>query len=263
MTTDSTSEQYGVRSVARALDLLLELSACDRPIGLSELARRAKLHPTTALRLLETLRSRGFVHQGADRSYVLGSRTFEVGSAFLRNVSIWSQANQLAEQLAAVTDETASVGVLDEGQILYIAIARGQGDVGIASAPGTRHPLYCTSLGKAILAALPIDFADYLLEDTPLVRMSSKTIVDIDVFHAELISIRKRGYAVDDEERTPGVVCVGAAVHDHLRQPVGAISISGPAFRMREHGIERLGRAVMATANSFSVPTGDGRGSRH
>jgi IclR family acetate operon transcriptional repressor len=197
-----------------------------------------------------------------DRTYVLGSRTFEVGTAFLRNVSIWSQANQLAEQLAAVTDETASVGVLDEGQILYIAIARGQGDVGIASAPGTRHPLYCTSLGKAILAALPLDFADHLLEGAPLVRMSSKTIVDLDAFHAELVSIRKRGYAVDDEERTPGVVCVGAAVYDHLRQPVGAISISGPAFRMREHGIGRLGRAAIATANSFSIPIGGGRESR-
>jgi IclR family acetate operon transcriptional repressor len=86
--------------------------------------------------------------------------------------------------------------------------------------------------------------------------------VDLDAFHAELVSIRKRGYAVDDEERTPGVVCVGAAVYDHLRQPVGAISISGPAFRMREHGIERLGRAAIATANSFSIPIGGGRESR-
>lgn len=259
VTPQASEGQYSVRSVARALDLLLELAACDRPIGLSELARRAKLHPTTALRLLETLRSRGFAQQSADRSYVLGSRTFEVGSAFLSNVSIWSQATGLVERLAAVTEETASAGVLDEGQVLYIAIARGQRDVGIASAPGSRHPLYCTSLGKAILAELPVEVTDQLLEEHPPQRLSANTIVDVDAFHRELAVIRKRGYAVDDEERTPGVVCVGASVHDHLGRPAGAISVSGPAFRMREHGITRLGRAVMATANHFSVPNDAGR----
>lgn len=253
MTTIDGGGRYVVRAVARSLDLLLELSVCERPIGLTNLARRTRLHPTTALRLLESLRSRGFAQQTADGSYVLGSKTFEVGNAFLRNVSIWSQAAQLADRLAMTTGETASVGILDGGQILYIAIARGQLDVGIASAPGTRHPVYCTALGKAILSHLTQEVSAEIIRQHPMERLSAKTIVDANQLKRDLTLTRRRSYAVDNEERTPGVICIGAPVLDHLRVPVGAISISGPAFRMKEKGVAKLGAAVMATAHLFSV----------
>ncbi len=246
-------DQPGVRAVTRSLDLLVELSKWERPARLSELARGVDLHPTTALRLLESLRSRGFVSQTVDRSYVLGSRTFEIGSAFLRNVSIWSQANQLAEQLAESTGETSSVGVLDEGQILYIAIARGQQDMGIASAPGTRHPLYCTSLGKAIMAELPTAEVNELLSQDPPRRLTPNTILDLGSMQRELNEVRSAGYAVDNEERTPGVICIGAVIRDHRGAQVGALSVSGPAVRMRESGIPELGQLVVKSARAFSA----------
>jgi DNA-binding IclR family transcriptional regulator len=147
------SGQYNVRAVTRALDLLVELSTRDQPAGLTELARSVGLHPTTCLRLLESLRSRGFVRETDDRGYLVGSRAFEVGNAFLQNVPIWPKA--------------------------------------------------------------------------------------------------KQGYAVDNEERTLGVICVGAAVRDHRRRPLGAISISGPARQLRAIGVAALGSAVRETARSI------------
>lgn len=245
------SEQRGVRAVTRALDLLVELSRWDRPAGLTELARRVDLHPSTAMRLLESLKVRRFVRQTADRSYVLGATNFELGSAFLRNVSIWSQADQIADQLAGVTGESASVGVLDLGQVLYIAIARSQQDLGLASAPGTRHPAYCTSLGKAIMADLSGAAVLEILHKEPLVRLTPNTRVNIAELQRDLATIRRRGYAVDDEERTPGVICIGAAVRDHKGDPVGALSISGAAGRMRGRGIDALGDMVKASAGAF------------
>jgi IclR family acetate operon transcriptional repressor len=237
--------------VTRALDLLIELSRFDRPATLTELARRVDLHPTTALRLLDSLRSRGFVQQSANRGYVLGAQNFELGSAYLRTVSVWSQANHLADSLAAAAGETASVGVLDAGQILYIAIARGQQDMGIASAPGTRHPAYCTALGKAILADLPGDQVLEILRQDPPVRLTPSTLASIPALQRDLALTRRRGFAIDDEERTPGVLCIGAAIRDHKGDPVGAVSISGPAARMREHGIEKLGGIVSETASTY------------
>jgi IclR family acetate operon transcriptional repressor len=171
----------------------------------------------------------------------------------LRNVSIWSQANQLADKLAESTGETASVGVLDGGQILYIAIAKGQQDVGIASAPGTRHPAYCTSLGKAIMAELPGNEVAEILRNDPPARLTPKTLVDMEAIKRELANIHKRGFAIDNEERTPGVVCIGAAIRDHGGAPVGALSISGPAARMRANGIAELGHAVASSAAAFST----------
>lgn len=237
--------------MTRALDLLIELSRFDRPATLTELARRVDLHPTTALRLLDSLRSRGFVQQSANRGYVLGAQNFELGSAYLRTVSVWSQANHLADSLAAAAGETASVGVLDAGQILYIAIARGQQDMGIASAPGTRHPAYCTALGKAILADLPGDQVLEILRQDPPVRLTPSTLASIPALQRDLALTRRRGFAIDDEERTPGVLCIGAAIRDHKGDPLGAVSISGPAARMREHGIEKLGGIVSETASTY------------
>ncbi|HEY0247267.1 MAG TPA: IclR family transcriptional regulator [Gryllotalpicola sp.] len=248
-----SDDSQGVRSVLRALDLLIELTKWDRPARLSEVAKGVGLHPTTALRLLESLRSRGFVAQTPDHSYTLGSRTFDVGTAFMRNVSIWSQANSLADRLAEMTRETASVGVLDEGQILYIAIARGQKDMGIASAPGTRHPLYCTSLGKAIMAELSTAEVNRLLDADPPQRLTPNTIVDAAEMRRELGEVRAIGYAVDNEERTPGVVCIGAVIRDHRGEPVGALSISGSASRMRETGVDALGRLVVQAANVYTA----------
>ena len=249
--TQVTSESGGVRAVTRALDLLIALATCDRPVGLTELARRAGLHPSTALRMLESLRSRRFVHQNANGAYVLGAKNFELGNAYLQNVSVWSQANQLAEQLAATTGETASVGVLDAGQILYIAIARGQHDMGIASAPGTRHPAYCTSLGKAILADLPGEVVLDLLRRNPPINLTPNTLTNIAELQRDLATTRRRGYSIDNEERTPGVVCIGAAIRDHKGDPIGALSISGPADRMRQKGVDQTGHVVSGTASSF------------
>lgn len=248
-----TRRDVGVRAVTRALDLLIELSSWDRPATLTELARAVDLHPTTALRLLDSLRSRGFVRQAANRAYVLGARNFELGSAYLRNVSVWSQANQLADELAGATEETASVGVLDAGQVLYIAIARGQQDLGIASAPGTRHPAYCTALGKAILADLPGEQVLEILRKDPPTRLTPSTLASVPALQRDLALTRRRGFSIDNEERTPGVLCVGAAIRDHKGDPVGALSVSGPAERMRRRGVDRLGEIVSKAASTYST----------
>lgn len=248
--------RYEVRAVTRSLDLLVELAGEPTGVGLSALARRCDLSVTTTFRLLESLRSRGFVRQHGHGNYSLGSRALIVGNAFLHTVSIWSHASDLAEQLASTSGETASVGVLDEDQVLYIAIAHGQRDIGVESAAGTRHPVHCTALGKAMLAQLPWPEVVAILNRRPPFRLTERTLVEIKALRADLARCRKRGYAVDAEERTPGVVCVGAPIRDHRDETVGAVSVSGAAFRMRERGIGDVGTAVMGFAKAASRDLG-------
>lgn len=249
---DGNNETYHVRAVTRALDLVIALSEGPTSIGLVALAESVALPPSTAFRLLESLKSRGFVRQTAGGTYELGSRAFEVGSAFLRQVSLWSQATEIAEHLADYTQETASVGILDEGQVLYIAIARGQSEIGIQSAAGTRHPVHCTSLGKVLLADLAWPQVQQVLKQRPPVRFTSRTLIEADGFRRELEHVRVQGFALDEEERTPGVICIGAPLRDHTGRVVGAVSISGPAFRMRERGVPDMAKQVMARAEEAS-----------
>ena len=244
-------DRYQVRAVGRALDLLVLLGGLPTALDLTTLARRAELPASTAFRLLETLRSRGMVRVGRD-GYRLGATLFELGGAFLRTVSVWNDAPELAERLATELDETASVGILDDGQVLYLAIAHGQSDTGMASVPGTRHPAHATALGKVLLAALPWPAAAAILERRPPVRLTETTCADPASLRAELERVAAQGYAMDAEERQPGVTCYGAPIRDRAGAVVAAISVSGPTFRMRQHGAERLIRAVRATADEAS-----------
>jgi IclR family transcriptional regulator, acetate operon repressor len=237
---------------------LAELGKAREPMALAAVAHKVGMHPTTTLRMLESLRARGMVRLSDDGRYEVGPATLELGKSFLGRISISRFAQEAVEALAAKVDETASVGVLDEGQVLYIAIAQGQQEFGIQSLPYARHPLHCTALGKALLADLPPQRVEELLGASPLEPLTPNTITDCGRLRAELASVAARGYAVDDEERMPGVLCIAAPVRDHSGKAAGAISASGPAFRMRRAGVGRLAHAVMesaaATGNKLGAP---------
>lgn len=231
----------------RAVDLLVALAEAPRPLDLSTLARRVGLHSATTFRMLETLAERGLVRHTPD-GWLLGALTFELGSAFARGVSVWASGPQHIEELASRVNETASLGILDSGEVLYIAIAHGQRELGIQSQPGTRHPAHATALGKVLLAALPWPEVVALLQRRPPVALTERTRTSLDEIRAELERVTKLGYAIDDEERAPGVYCVGAPVCDHTGAVVAAVSVSGPTFRMtgaeREGIIDRLVRSA-------------------
>lgn len=236
--------------------MLLALSASDEPLSAVGLARRVGLHPTTTLRMLESLRSRGMVRTLGGGAYELGPRVMDLSHAFLRRLSISRHANELAEELARRTGETASVGVLDDGRVLYIAIAHGQSELGIQALAFARHPLHCTALGKVLLAELPWDQAAAILARHPLDRMTPKTQVEPAALRAELERCAARGWGQDDEERVAGVRCLAAPIRDHSGAVVAAISVSGPAFRIARHGVEAVAAAVMAMAAEASARLG-------
>jgi DNA-binding IclR family transcriptional regulator len=247
-----TTERYQVRAVTRALDVLLAFRELSSPVELSVIARYTGLHPTSTLRYIESLRARGLVQSVGSGGYELGSPVFELATRYLRGLSVWSHASDMAERLAAEANETASVGVLDNGEVLYVAIANGQRELGIQSTPGTRHPAHCTALGKAMLADLAWDEVSAILRDHPPVRLTERTLIEPEDLRADLERVRARGYAVDDEERTPGVICIGAPIRDHLGRTVAAASVSGPTFRV--DGAERaeLARLVVRVADAVS-----------
>lgn len=259
--TNQNGNGYEVRSVLRALDVLIALASYDRPVGPRELAKAVELHPTTVVRLLGSLMARDFV-RGNEQGYYVGSRTFEIGSSFLRGISVWTQSTQIAEELSAATEETASVGVLDNSQVLYIAISHAQRDLGIESAAGTRHPIHCTALGKAITAHLPWRSVLAILREHPPERFSARTLTAPEELMHDLELTRRRGYSLDNEERRPGVLCIGSPVFDHSGQPVAAISISGPSVRMNERGVRELAGLVMERAREASSQLGAQLGPR-
>ena len=129
--------------------------------------------------------------------------------------------------------------MLVDGEVLYLAIAHAKHELGIQSLAGGRHPAHCTALGKVLLAHLPWEDVVAILEAHPPARLTPATFVDEEELRVELAEVARQGYAVDAEERTPGVVCIAAPVRDLTGRVVAAISISGPRLRLPSRRIPR------------------------
>lgn len=250
------SERYVVRAIDRALTVLVLLA--DTPTGMdaSALARGAQLHVSTVFRILQTLKLRNFVVEAPGGLYRVGSKAFEVGSSFLRSTSLQSEGQMIVERLSEETGETASLGILDSDEVFYLAIAHGQRELGIQSNVGTRHPVYCTALGKVLMADLDGPEAKALLSRIERKQMTINTIVNIGRLREELLKVGSQGYALDAEERTIGVRAVAAPVRDHSGRVVAAISAAGPAFRIAGASHELLIGQVQKLAAEFSQRLG-------
>ncbi|HZA27078.1 MAG TPA: IclR family transcriptional regulator [Actinomycetota bacterium] len=242
--------EYQIRSVTRALQVLIAVSELGEA-DLSTVARTVGLHPTTTLRMLESLRSRDLVRQRRGR-YEIGARAFEIGCSFVNRKPLAHEAQALVDEMARRVNETASFGILDDGEVLYLAIAPGERELGIQSTAGGRHPAHCTALGKALLAHLPWEAVESILEAHPPVRLTASTFVDRAELRGELARVARQGYAIDAEERVPGVVCVAAPIRDQTGTVVAAISISGPGLRLTNRRIPALAEQVRKLADEAS-----------
>ncbi len=243
---------YQVRALVRGLAVLRCFTPARSRYSVGELSREVNVPKGTLTRLLDGLCTAGFLERDADGTYTLGITAFEVGSAYLATLD-FSQSGRVAlEGLARACNETASLGVLSKTEVVYIAIEHAQREIGIQSQVGTRHPTHCTALGKVLLAALPDDEAAALVETMDLPGLTAHTITTPSALLAELRQVRARGYAIDNEERAYGIKCIAAPIHDYRGKTLGAISASGPAFRVSADTLPGLIAAVMEAAAAAS-----------
>ncbi len=240
-----------VRSLVRGL-AVLEALASAPSASLSEVARRTRLPVSTTHRLLETLRRRGFVQPVEPGRYRVGLRAFEVGMGFLRAQQLPEAARPVMAELVAQVRETANLAVRDGAEAVYVLQVESEQMLRLFARPGARHPLYCTGVGKVLLAWEPEEEVRGWLGPGPLPRYTPRTLTDPEAVLREVRRVRARGYAVDREERETGVRCVAAPVRDVSGRVVAALSVSAPASRLPARRIPHVAAAVVAAARRIS-----------
>lgn len=247
-------ESKAVQSVARALDLLEIVAADDDEIALAELARRARLHPPTAHRLLQTLADREWIVQNPRTSrYRLSHKLLSlVGDIEARTARLRVLAHPHLEAIRDAADESTNLVVLDGLAAVYVDQVPSSRPVRMFTEIGGRVPAYASGAGKAMLAFQPPGVATTLLARARLAPLTPHTLTERAELEAELEHTRKRGYALDNEEYESGVVCVAAPILAHDATALGAISLSGPAARVRELGLEALGARLAEHAHHIS-----------
>lgn len=253
----SSKEQYRLQTVERAIEILNLLSA-EEELSLTEISSLLGLHPSTIFRFLTTLESRNCIEKNVDNGrYRLGVGCLMWGSAFLNSNDLRRCAIPLMETLRDDCSETVHLGILMDNEVVYVEKLAGLHPIGLMSSRvGGRSPLYCTGLGKAMLAQLSENALQQYLRNHEFRRYTQQTITDPDGLMNELSKIRELGYAIDNEEHEFSVVCVGAPIMAPYGL-AGAISASGPRDRVWEAISNKdLTNRVKGTANRISFKLG-------
>jgi len=246
-----------VQSLTRAISLLRILSESATGATLKQLSAEAALAPSTAHRLLTTLQSERFVRfEPVTNIWQIGVGAFGVGSAFLRTRDVTVTARPHLHRIAEMTGEAASLYVAAEDHAVCMVQIVGQGSSDVIAQVGDRLPLHATSAGKAILSRLPHEIVEQLIRDRGLERRTANTRDSRMALMRELSRARALGYALDLEENTNGVTCVGAALLDETGYPTAALSISGATARIGPQRATELGVIVRQTSERIMTEMG-------
>ncbi len=244
-----------IQSVQRALCLLRALSAAEDGLSLSALAREAGLAVSTTHRLLTTLEHEGFAH-AKQRNWHVGPEAFSVGAALLRHRNFGASAAPALRYLRTVTRETANLGILHESEIITVSQLESRELVRSLALPGGRTPALNSGMGKAILAQWSGDEISRYVSRYGLRPMTSRSLLSLEAIKREFELIRQQGFAEDLEENRIGVCCIAAPVFGLNGEPMGAISVSGPAGRFAGERRSNVGRIVREVANGISTVLG-------
>lgn len=255
-----SDERYRVKSLGRALDLLELLSGSARDgARLTDLAHGIGLSKAAAYAILQTCVSRGFVSatgDGAGKRYRLGMSLARLGDLAIANIALADIAMPFLHALTREVNLTSRVAVLDEGYAVVIGRADAPGAIRFDAALGRRELPHSSAVGKSMLAAMPRAQSTAILRAVGMARRTPRTLTTLAAIYENFDRIIAHGYALDDEEDTEGVVCIGTCVFDHTGNAIGAISITGLKQNSSEKRLQQLAGPLLQKADQISREMG-------
>lgn len=233
--------------VADRLFLVLETLADTGPVVLADLCSHLDLNKSTVHRLLCSLIYMGYVKQDEETGkYFLSFKLFTLSNKLLNHMDILDTVRPFLKKLAHETGETVHFVQMDDTEAVYIYKEEShQNSVRMVSRVGSRIPLYCSGVGKAIAADMKDAQIEALWKKSKIQALTPYTITDYARFFEKIKQIRKNGYALDDEENELGVRCIAVSIPDYKNRPKYAFSISAPAVRMPDERIRELSSLVL------------------
>ncbi|HEX5232844.1 MAG TPA: IclR family transcriptional regulator C-terminal domain-containing protein [Bradyrhizobium sp.] len=254
---DPDGRDGGVQSVDRALQIIETLAEDDEGYRLCDLAVRTGLSTSTAHRLLTTLEKRRFVQFDRSQSkWHVGAQSFAVGATFTRRRNFVAQAIPYLRKLRDQTRETANLAVVDDESIIVLTRVESREIMRSLTKVGGRVAMVASGVGKAVLATYADDDVGAIIAHHGMPRLTEKSIVRPGELFRQLETIRRQGFAVDDEEACMGLRCVAAVVFNDCAEALAAISVSGMTSRVTEERLPEFGRAVREVAAELTTALG-------
>ena len=215
-----------IKSLAKGISLLQAFSAEKPQLTLTEIAGLTGMNTPAVQRFTDTLMELGLLKRNRHKEFYLGPKVLSLGFSFLNG----SQLRKLAEihltELAERIKRNVNLGVLDEGQVVYLFRKETQSFIKLDLGAGSLMPSYCTAMGKVLLAGLDDPRLKKILEKIELLRVTKHTITDPAALWEDLMQTRRRGYSVCDRELTLALYSLAAPVLNQKGFVVAAVNIS-------------------------------------
>lgn len=225
-----------IKSLAKALQVLSCFTTQEPILGVTELAERIGVTKSNIHSILSTFTSMGYLERLPDGRYTLGLKMLEYAFIINQNLGYPSAVYDILVDAAGQTGEIVYFGLPYGTNVLYLYVVHPTNRLGLfpyRDILGETSPMYCTGIGKAILAHMPqAEWREHIPQERR--RFQPNTITDLDSILAELERTRERGYAIDNSERDPNVRCVGVPVYNAMGKLVAGISTSGPTSTMTD-----------------------------
>lgn len=246
-----------VQSLDRAFNILEIISEHQSGISLTDLSERSGLHKSTVFRLASSLMENGYIEQTANSLYKITYKMYEIGSRVYENLSIIEAARDSLEKLVKEVGEVGHLVIRNDTKIIYIdKINSGRNSAIMGSSIGSTAPMYCTSVGKAMLFNAKEKEIKNLWEKSKIVGRTESTITDVEDFIEDIKISKERGYSIDNEENELGIRCIGAPIYNSTNNICGALSISGPISRINSETLESYAQPLIEATQEISRKMG-------
>ena len=245
-----------VNAIARAADVLETAAASPEPLRISSIASTIGIPRNSVYEIVNTLAARRLLQIRDDGRVSLGPWLFELGSRYAQSVDLLVEARAIASDVRDASGETVHVATLDGRHALYLIKEESRQMVRMSSAIGMRLPAHVSGVGKAMLSALPAEELAQRFDGVYLERLTPNSLGTFEALAADLELTRRRGYALDDQESSPEVICVAAPVLDPRGQVIAGMSISVPVSRMSDERERELAALVQGAVQALGVRLG-------
>ncbi|MDF2724787.1 MAG: Transcriptional regulator [Paenibacillus sp.] len=246
------AEEIKVKSLYKALKILDCFTVNHPERGITEISEQLGLYKSNVHNIVDTFVKAGYLEQNPENEkYRLSFKILELGNVISSNINIRTLMMPYMQQLADFTKETVYLGLPNETEVIYIDSCSPAERLSTRQMLGVKAPLYCTGIGKAMLAYLPEETVKAVLAKG-LKPYTDHTVTDSASLLTELAAIRSRGYAIDNMEHEYGIKCVGMPLLNKRKQVVAGISVSGPSLRFDENKIAEYGNKLTAIVQTIA-----------
>ena len=240
MVSKQKAKNYNL-SVTKAIAIINLLAERGGYLSLSQIGKTLGLPLGSAHHLIASLKMERFVDQDpATRKYGIGLRLFEIGLSDNYYRMLAKRAGPALEKMSEETGESSNLAVLIDGQIVYIAQRQSSQMMKTFVQLGKRSPVHCTGVGKVLISELPEEEIEQIVQKHGLERYTAQTITSLEDLLEELKKVREQQFAIDEEEREEGVVCVAVPIYSGTGKIIAAISISGPRSRIKTKELSNI-----------------------